>query len=217
MKINTFPKFIRRRIPKLRYLWNILQFFTKNSGLAKMGWFKSAWKEESVDVKNNPIPWITFSAVHFLTPRITKEMNVFEFGSGNSTFWWAKQAKSVLAVEHDEFWKNKMEKILPKNATIIHRELEDGYEKSIKETTTKYDIVFIDGRNRAECARNVIKNLSDKGVVIWDNTDRERYVEGIKTIKKLGYKQLEFYGMTPIDNMVGATSVFYKKNNILGI
>lgn len=35
-------------------------------------------------------------------------MAVFEYGSGNSTIFWASRAKEVISVEHDELWHNKM-------------------------------------------------------------------------------------------------------------
>jgi len=50
------------------------------------------------------IPWITFSATKFLEHTLTKEMVVYEFGSGGSTLFLAKRVKQVYSVEHDKTW-----------------------------------------------------------------------------------------------------------------
>lgn len=50
------------------------------------------------------VPWITFSAIKFLEQTLTKEMVVYEFGSGGSTLFLAKKVKQVYSVEHDPKW-----------------------------------------------------------------------------------------------------------------
>jgi len=77
--------------------------------LVSRGWFKS--KDiggEPVDFSGNSIPWITYSAIDFLTPRINREMKVFEYGSGGSTLWWAGKVKSVVSIEYDKNWYEKI-------------------------------------------------------------------------------------------------------------
>lgn len=53
-------------------------------------------------------PWITFSAIDFLTGKITKDWQVFEFGGGASTVFWARRARAVVTVEHDREWYNSV-------------------------------------------------------------------------------------------------------------
>jgi hypothetical protein len=54
------------------------------------------------------IPWITFGAIRFLKRLLTKEMVVYEFGSGGSTLFFANRVKRVYSVEHDEKWFQKL-------------------------------------------------------------------------------------------------------------
>jgi hypothetical protein len=53
-------------------------------------------------------PWIAFSAVSFLKQILTREMRVFEYGTGGSTLFFAKQVKEVVSVEHDKTWSEKV-------------------------------------------------------------------------------------------------------------
>lgn len=175
-----------------------------------MGWFKSAWKEASVDKDGQPVPWMTYPAIYVIDQRITKKMKVFEYGSGNSTLYWAKKAKSVIAVEGDQFWQEKLQKTAPKNATIIYRPLGEEYSQAIQRQEGSFDIVVVDGRLRVDCAKASVDKLSKAGVIVWDNTDRERYKPGMKYLEGKGFKRLDFYGPVPIDNLASLTSIFYK-------
>jgi hypothetical protein len=214
---NKVPTSIKRNVPKLRFLWGNTQFLIGKSSLHKMGWFKSAWTESSVDRDGNPIPWITYPAIYFINNRITKKMTVFEYGSGNSTLFWAEKGKSVTAVESDKFWQEKLQKTAPKNASIIYRELGKEYSNAIKDQKGSFDIVVVDGRLRVDCAKASVSKLSAGGVIVWDNTDRERYQQGMKELGSKGFKRIDFYGPMPIDNMISLTTIFYRKDNVLGI
>lgn len=52
------------------------------------------------------IPWLVFDAIQFLDGWLKKDMNVFEYGSGGSTIYWAKRAGNLVSVEHDREWYN---------------------------------------------------------------------------------------------------------------
>jgi hypothetical protein len=54
------------------------------------------------------MPWISFSAIRFITRFVKPEMVVFEYGSGGSTIFWAKHCSKVFSVEHDLDWYQKM-------------------------------------------------------------------------------------------------------------
>lgn len=170
-----------------------------------------------MDNNNQPIPWLTYSAIYFLEPRLSKKLTVFEYGSGNSTKWWAKRVGKIISVEYDKAWLEKIRPALPKNAEIIYQELNAKYPKTILNQKGKFDLVVIDGRERVESALNSVTKLGPKGVIIWDNTDRERYQAGVKQLLKLGFKKIDFFGVVAIDNQLALTSIFYRENNILGI
>jgi predicted O-methyltransferase YrrM len=154
-----------------------------------------------------------------LSERLNKDFSLFEFGSGNSTLWYAARVKQVVAVEHNQQWYNQVEASMPTNAQLLFKDQNQGqdYEKAILETNTKYDIVIIDGVKRIECGVHAVQALTDNGVVILDNSDRSIYQPIKDQLKELGYKSIDFWGAIPIVANISCTTVFYKPNNCLNI
>ena len=101
----------------------------------------------------------------------------------------------------------------------LHHELVHGgeYSKTILRYNNAFDIIVIDGRDRVNCARNCLGALKDNGVVIWDNSDRDKYEEGYAYLVQNGFNRLDFDGLGPINCDGWRTSVFYRQNNCLGI
>ena len=70
--------------------WLALHDLTKHSSyLEQVGWFDSFFAQIAVDCNCKPIPWLTYPSIAFIDPRLSCEMSLFEYGSGNSTLWWA--------------------------------------------------------------------------------------------------------------------------------
>ena len=42
-----------------------------------------------IDKNSNPLPWVTYGFIDFISERLNKSIDVFEYGSGNSTLWYA--------------------------------------------------------------------------------------------------------------------------------
>src|SRR5262245_3065794 len=57
--------------------------------LLDIGWFNAYERKEAVGRDNEPIPWITYPAIEFLNSRLNAGMEIFEFGAGNSTLYYA--------------------------------------------------------------------------------------------------------------------------------
>lgn len=55
------------------------------------------------------IPWIVFSSIDYLKKHLSDQTLVFEFGSGGSTEYLRKRVKSVISVEHDAVWYNRVQ------------------------------------------------------------------------------------------------------------
>ena len=183
------------------------------------GWFRSNREKASVDANGNPIPWITYPAIEFLGKRINKQMSVFEFGCGNSTLWWASRVKEIISVEHDKRWYEKFAPIVPQNVTINYVALEDGgaYAKKISAYEKQFDIIIIDGRDRINCVVSALDSIKKEGVIIWDNSDRNKYQRGIKLLMDNGFRKIAFIGMGPVANLKSETGIFYRDNNVLNI
>ncbi len=210
-------KFIWKVLNKL-HIASVVQLVLK-SGLKEDGWFKSYYTKQSIDYFGKPIPWCTYPFIKFIAPRLNKNLEVFEYGCGNSTLWYSEKVKNITSVEHNHTWYELISKKLPENAKVIYQELEYGgnYSKTVQEENKEYHIVIIDGRDRVNCAKNAVEALTDDGIIVFDNTDRKEYLSGIDYLLAYGFKKLDFYGLSPVTAHNNLTSIFYRTNNCLGI
>jgi len=187
--------------------------------LVDVGWFNSANKKMPVNKNEQPIPWYSYPFLNFIDSRLSKQMTIFEYGSGNSTIWLAARVGNVKAVEHNLLWFNKISPRLPNNVEIVYRE--DGsikdYCREILNSNTFYDIIIVDGVDRNCCLKLSLEKLKKDGVIILDNSERSEYQNGISLIMSKGLKRLDFSGMGAIANSLTCTTVFYRENNCLSI
>ena len=172
-----------------------------NSFISETGWFLSMEKGRCINANCEPIPWMTYPAISFLQERVNKNMSVFEYGSGNSTLWWAERVARVIACEHNIEWFEKMKVIIPSNVMLLYFDIIRGgdYSRAITKYTKEFEIVVIDGRDRVNCAKNSLNSLKPNGVIVWDNADREKYSEGYDFLLNNGYKRIDFEGNGPIE------------------
>ena len=184
-----------------------------------IGWFNSFDSRSPVDQQGNAIPWVTYSFIDFIKERIRKEHSVFEFGSGNSTYFYAKYAGKVVSVEHDKQWYDKIVSTKPDNAEMIYCELKtDGdYCRKPLALNQQFDIVIVDGRDRVNCCKQAVGALTSEGVIVLDDSERAFYAEAITFLKDKGFKQLALTGISPGLFYNKATSIFYKTGNCLDI
>ena len=210
IKVLTNPKHLRA----------VLSFDNKGY-LEDIGWFKAFDEKSPVDRDGNPIPWVTYSFIDFIKERINKQHTVFEFGSGNSTFFYAKYAGKVVSVEHDNAWLNKINKSDKKttNSELIYCELHrDGdYCRMPLKLNQKFDIIIVDGRDRVNCCKQSVNGLTPNGVVVLDDSERESYKEGVEFLTSRGFKHIPFSGISPGLFYRKTTSLFYKADNCLSV
>jgi hypothetical protein len=187
--------------------------------LADKGWFDAHKTKSAIDENGNAIPWVTYSFIDFIKDRITKEHNIFEFGSGNSTIFYAKLAGSVYSVEHDKDWFERSSKINLPNVKMIQCDLVPGgaYCKSAAPTGKKFHVIIVDGRDRVNCCKQAVESLAENGVIVLDDSERAEYAEAHVFLKAKGFKYLPFSGMAPGVIISKYTSIFYKPDNCLDI
>lgn len=190
-----------------------------NGALIEDGWYKSYNTKKSIDKNGNPIPWCTYPFRKFIEPRLKKSFNVFEYGAGNSTLWYAEKVKKIRSVENDKKWIDFISEKMPLNAEIVYKELSvDGdYCREVMKKGVKYNIIIIDGRDRNNCVKNSINYLTEDGVIVFDNSDLASYKSSIDLLMSLGFKRIDFIGMSPVTSHNNCTSIFYKTNNCLEI
>jgi hypothetical protein len=218
MSILNKLKFLAKFLLEKLDLYSL--YLLKHGGpLFEDGWFRSYREKSAIDANGDPIPWITYPALDFIRKRVSRDLVVFEFGSGGSTAWWANHVKNVVSVEHDRDWYEKVKSLQNSNVRISHVALSYGgkYSNSTRDHSEHFDIIVIDGRDRVNCIRNSVDSLTPAGVMILDNSDRIDYIAGIEFLYNKGFRRIEFIGFCPIVNIKSETSIFYRSNNIFGI
>jgi len=212
--------------PIKKLVWSLLNTIgagggiqlTLESGLQDDGWFRSYYTKESVNRAGEPIPWYTYAFIKFIDARVQPHFEVFEYGCGNSTLWYARYVKAVQAVEHDKTWYEKIKPKMPKNVTLCFQPLQsEEYVQTVHAARKKFHIIVIDGRRRSECLLTAVDALHEEGVLVMDNTERPHYQEAIANLEGKGFKRLDFWGIAPVAANNTCTSVFYKSGNCLGI
>lgn len=214
-------KIIKKIIWSLLNKLHVSAFFQLaiESSLVEEGWFKSYYSKQAVDKNGNPIPWLTYSFIHFIENRLTKEMSVFEYGAGNSTIWFAGKVKKIKSVENDKEWVDLLKNKLSENCELIFRPLSEDnvYAKSSLESNDKYDIIIIDGRERVNSTKFAVNALKENGIIFFDNTQVNDYNEALEFLHIMNFKRIDFTGTLPIVAYNNTTSIFYRSNNCFNI
>lgn len=216
MKIPT-PSIVRSYISFLRKLLNVIRIFRK------YGYKRSVWiltyLEESLggyhsrmsklpySKNNDPLPWYTYPAIAYLDQLDFTGCHVFEYGSGNSSRFWSEKSLSVTSVEISHDWYQIVLKNLSPNNTLIHAASINEYVKSINNKSINYDVIIVDGSFRFDCAVEVVKKLSQGGIVILDNSDW--YPSTAKFLRDKGFCQVDFIGAGPLNSYAWCTSILF--------
>ena len=101
----------------------------------------------------------------------------------------------------------------------ILKELQENgdYAREVLNAIENYHIIIIDGEDRNNCLIHALLKLTDDGIIVFDNTDREDYNSSYQLLLSSGFKRIDFTGMVPISNINSCTSIFYRQHNCLGI
>lgn len=129
-------------------------------------------------------PWFVMAAITRLEDELLQPgWSAFEWGCGYSTVWLSQWCGSAVSVEHDSSWvlqtQKELDKYDIKNVTLIQADLGGPYESAIDEYD-EFDLIFIDGRNRAACLAHAPAHLRSGGVLVIDNSEREEYQAAIE-------------------------------------
>lgn len=153
---------------------------------------------------------MTYPLVDFLNQIDFSNSDVFEFGSGGSTLWWAKRAKSVTSVEYDKSWMDRLQSELPQNARIIHHPINADYARVVQQESKKFNVIVIDGAHRLSCSGIASEFLNEGGIVILDNT--EWHPNSAKQLRDKGLVQIDFAGFCPLNSFPSVSSIFLHPN-----
>ncbi|UFS69723.1 class I SAM-dependent methyltransferase [Geomonas sp. RF6] len=187
--------------------------------LDDIGWFNAYEKGMPVGAENEPVPWLTYPAVSFLKERLHRDFDLFEYGCGNSTLFYADRVQSVSAVEHDRVWFERVQEGMAPNVRLIFSELEygGGYCRTCLADGKRYDLIVVDGRDRVNCLAHAVQALKPAGVLILDDSQRESYLPGRKLVSEKGFRHIDFWGINPGCSSTSCTTFFYRQENCLGL
>ena len=190
------------------------------SSLRDLGWHQSLRHQASVDAHGRPLPWYTYPCIEWLADHLRASDKVFEYGGGWSTLWFADRVDRVASVDHDESWHAALSARIPENVELhFRRPLPDDDEPDQAEPSPyvtcieqypvgSFDVVVVDGVERAACTRSAVDHLRPDGLLILDNSDRAEYRGAIEHLAEHGFGRIDFYGFAPGSGMSGCTSVF---------
>ena len=152
------------------------------------------------DIKPPYRPMLLPAVVEYLESQITKDMRVFEYGSGASTVWFAGLVKEVKSVEHDQEWADEVTKALGKarrksRVELVVVEDENDIAEQIK-GDVMYDVIFIDclDRQRNKAATISLEYLKVGGLFIVDDAHWPMLAEIRWLLNKKGWLKQEFIG-----------------------
>jgi predicted O-methyltransferase YrrM len=123
----------------ISYFYETLNEFKKkreinilsDSLLHFFSWAKTMRKDYPKSIADF-VPWMNFNVISFLNKYLSKEMTVFEWGSGSSTLFLSQRVYKVITIEHDKEWHSKVKDMLSEykvnNLTYKLIEPEDIYE-----------------------------------------------------------------------------------------
>jgi SAM-dependent methyltransferase len=181
----------------------------------KEGWKKSSFEGFSQDEYGNPIPWMTYNAIDFLEKNLKPEHEVFEFGLGASSIFFAKRVKRVTSLETNRKWLDIVkEKGAPENLEMILMEdglIKEAYENYAKNSKRKFDFIVVDSLKRFECVKNSINALKSEGRLILDDSERPNYYKIFDFLKERKFLKEDFVGIAPGQVRVKNTTVFWRE------
>jgi len=108
---------------------------------------------------NIPYPWYTKPCLEWLIKLNLKGKRIFEYGVGDSTFWYQKMDASVWGVDDSYNWIEFATEVVIDKYDYTH--YINGF--------AKFDIVIIDGAYRDECTAPALKRIKKGGYLIIDN------------------------------------------------
>jgi predicted O-methyltransferase YrrM len=192
----------------------IKEQFEKN----KISWKNSFLEGFSQDENCQPLPWMTYEAIDFLNKNLQKNQQVFEFGCGASTLFFAKKVSKVVSLETNPKWLEIVnQKLLEANLynaeiTLMNDGLEnDSYQNFAKNYPEKFDLIIVDSLKRFECAKNSITALKKDGLIILDDSERKNYQKIFDFFAQNNFEKQDFFGIAPGQLRVKNTTIFSKK------
>lgn len=167
------------------------------------------------------VPWMAPSAVGYLDRVIQPAWTVFEFGSGASTAWYAKRARSIISVEHNPEWFRQVSLRMVdenvKNCRLEFLESPEEFTSAIERfEDDAFDLVIVDGSeawpgHRLDCLAAAKSKVKPGGLIVLDDSDRATYRAADDVLAAWLVKR--FVDVKPMPLAAVETSIFARPLN----
>lgn len=175
------------------------------------GHWRSLRERACVARDGGPLPWYTYPAIEYLEQLDLSDKSVFEYGSGNSTRYWASRCRTLVSVEDHPEWYARVRPQLPPHVDYLLVQGPEQYAGAIRRYPNRFDVIIIDGNYRLECARVALDALAPGGFIILDNSDwHERSATVLHGSDLLHVSMSGFGPMLPY---TWATSFFFSRDH----
>ena len=125
---------------------------------------------------DNFLPWYNWQLIKFLRGYLRPEMDVFEYGIGRSTLFYAQRTKLVHSTETRtewiEFVQDNARTLGLSNIKILPCDDVRKFPEGIAHFGQQYDIIIIDSYERMKCLTQSFACLKPNGILILDNSER---------------------------------------------
>ena len=184
-----------------------LDFFYRY--LENIGIFESK-QGQMITVNSNPMPQLTNTFLNWFETQSWSDFNLLELGSGGSTLYFSKFFRSVTSYETNSEWYDTLIQKVPSSVNLYQT---DSIYSSLQNINIdNFDVILIDcAENRANLSQ-ILVNKNYKGIIFHDNA--EWYRNSINILGSVGYYEVPFFGIKPVDDHVASTSLLIKESNI---
>ena len=130
-------------------------------------------------------PWLTRRAKELLNDWLRPKDIGIEWGTGQSTIWFARHVARLISIEHDKKWYEHVKQLLKNNginnvelhfapltSTNPSSENQEYLRIAQKLPEQSIDFALVDGKLRDRCVEVAIRLLKPGGLLIIDNAER---------------------------------------------
>jgi len=121
--------------------------------------------------------------------RLVKPKRILEWGPGQSTKIMLQECPNaqIICCENKKGWFEKYQRELGDKVRFIYVDAPDNNRQDNRWTAYtdpavkgKFDLIFVDGRERVRCLQTAFKRLKPNGIVLLHDANRTYYEEGIR-------------------------------------
>lgn len=212
---------VRKAFRFLRLLLNPalarkLGTLTTEGYLERTGWVRSVAGGRVVTSAGDAVPWMTYPFIDFIGPRLSTKLHVFEYGAGASTLYFSRRVGRVSAVEHDAAFAAQLRPQLPAHVHLqVHASAD--YITAVRQAGSAPHLVVVDGVERVACVQAAHSCLAPDGVLVLDDSERPEYAPARALMRAAGFRELDFWGLSPGRVEHRCTTLFYRHGNVLDV